>query len=409
MRIAYSGGVLTTETVASPGGQARAVRLGDADGDLNEDLLVALRNTDEAWIGRGDGAGGFSEWIRLDTRDQPADLGVGDMNADGIPDVVVLSDRGRGIETFVGNGSGFDAPAATNIPDDGVTFELSTLVEGEAPGIIAISDDTGFTGSIRRLRVLANDGDGTFTQIASDRLGPDADDLTVRNQNPGFDDDDDVLAVSSVTLLVYDNDGTGALPPGNGFAGGEHYMFLNIANQPASAEDPVDQMVDAFMFFRAGLDGVVDAVRSTATPPMRVLEGSTATARIELRDFEGDPVTDPASLSLRSLDGRAVASNPVMVEPGVYDIDLDATGAGVGTERIEIGVVVGSADPVVLMPRLRVGVTDQLADLDADGAVGFSDLNRFVALVQAQDPAADLDASGSVDQGDIDLFIDLFN
>jgi len=410
--VGLESGSLAAGVLADTGALSVRARLGDADGDGADDLLVALRNTDELWIGRGEGDGAFTEWVRLASADQPEDMGIADVNADTVPDVVVLSDRGARIETFMGTGAGFDPPVATAIGEDGVAMRLGTLATntpGDPVDLVAITEDDLFSGTVRRLRTYDGDGSGAFTPRTSFRVNPASESISLRNQNPGCDDDTDIVTLSGSRLIVLDNDGDGNTPLSAGFAGGDHYMFINIANQSATDEDPVDQMEPLFDAFRASLDGEVDAVRSATTPPARILTGREAKARVELRDLEGDPIGSDASFSFKALGAPIAIGSPVGLGAGVYDIPLSDLDGATGGAVVEVRVRVEGRE-VVLMPRLRVGITDIAADMNGDGVAGFDDVSRFVRALAQGDPIADLDADGVVEPDeDTNAFLASFN
>jgi len=410
VRIDYGSGALVASVAASTGAQSTRARQGDADGDGDADLLVTLRDTDELWIGLNDGAGAFTELTRLATADQPSDADAGDLDGDTLPDIVVISERGARVQSFMGTGAGFGAPVVTPLGEDGVAVRLASMQDADTtPDLVAITEDELLTATIRRLRTYEGDGAGGFAPISSYRLTGSADTFALRNQNPGCDTDTDAVAPSGARLIVLDNDGAGNLPLNSGFAGGEHYMFINIADQAASDEDPVDQMVTEFDAFRAALVGKTDAVRSVTAPPARILVGQESAARIELRDRAGDPVTGDATFSFKPIGAPVVIGAPTPAGPGVFDIALSDSGGATGRAVVEITVRIGADDPVVLMPRLTVGITDIAADMNGDGAATFPDVGRFLAALAAGDPIADLDKDGVIEPtDDTQAFLDSF-
>ncbi len=73
----------------------------------------------------------------------------------------------------------------------------------------------------------------------------------------------------------------------NGCADGDYYLNINIADQPAAADDPVNQLRDQFDTIRTGLLNRPDAVQSQVEF-IEVSEGYLLS--LELRDHTGQPL-----------------------------------------------------------------------------------------------------------------------
>jgi len=147
-----------------------------------------------------------------------------------------------------------------------------------------------------------------------------------------------------------------------GCAAGDYFMNFNVAFQFSSAPDPVIQLRDQFDEWRADLVGRPDARRSITSVAPPVLEtggGDVATISIDLRDWQGAPISiDPVSLEAapdpENSDGVSRVLEIRDLGGGQWEIDVRA-GQRAGTDRYAVTVDDGIR-PVVLMPRPAVVV-----------------------------------------------------
>jgi uncharacterized repeat protein (TIGR01451 family) len=105
-------GAFTTQTTFNPGPNARVRRVGDLNLDGRPDLevTVAAGVAAQTLIYLGTGAGGFSAPIEAFPGPAGAQPNAGDINGDGIPDLVTGS-GGRGVVVQLGVGDGTFGPA----------------------------------------------------------------------------------------------------------------------------------------------------------------------------------------------------------------------------------------------------------------------------------------------------------
>jgi len=98
--------------VVQAGENSNLVEIGDLNGDRQLDL-VSVDGQDGIWIRLGRGDGTFQPRTHFSTGNgsQPASLSIGDLNGDGIPDLVVAILVGGSVSVLHGQGNGAFSPA----------------------------------------------------------------------------------------------------------------------------------------------------------------------------------------------------------------------------------------------------------------------------------------------------------
>ena len=165
----------TPDAFGSIAGDNEHVRVADFNGDGHMDVVFVAEDTEQHNLFLGDGKGGFTRVSeRLPATSQANAVAVGDVNGDGLPDIVVgnttegkegvaqpflwLNDRAR---------PGWFIDASTShLPAIDVQAQGIVLadLDGDGDLDIAIASQDPIN------RLLLNDGGGRFTD-ATDRLG----------------------------------------------------------------------------------------------------------------------------------------------------------------------------------------------------------------------------------------------
>jgi hypothetical protein len=165
----------TPGAFGSVAGDNEHVRVADFNGDGHMDVVFVAEDTEQHNLFLGDGKGGFTRVSeRLPATSQANAVAVGDVNGDGLPDIVVgnttegkegvaqpflwLNDRAR---------PGWFIDASTSHPP-AIDVQAQGIVLGDLDGDGDLDMAIASQDPINRL--LLNDGGGRFTD-ATDRLG----------------------------------------------------------------------------------------------------------------------------------------------------------------------------------------------------------------------------------------------
>jgi uncharacterized Ntn-hydrolase superfamily protein len=367
------------------------VALADLDGVNGPDLVYST--TGQVLVRLNDGQGVFGEATVVGSPVSPSSLSVADLNADGKLDIVVGAGF-AGLRYYTGRGDGtFNAVTTVTLPaaargaavhdfnNDGRPDVAVVMAASGSSVAILRNTGTGFTtaqtlalnaigsslvaadvnrdgrmdlaclDSASRLVTMLADASGTFA-VTSRTAVPAANGAMVM---PDLNRDGlPEAVVSTGTTLVMGNTGGTFLNP-TGFAAGRYFMNINIANQPATATDPVIQMQAAFDAMRVSAAGMPDATRSrlalsTGASPVEV--GKRLAATVEVRDASGALVTTPLRLIEAALraDGQPNAridGAVVSLGGGRYRVNVVATAPG--QDRLLV-IVDDGRGPVTIMP-----------------------------------------------------------
>jgi len=383
---------------------ASAAQFADLHNDTNEVLLII--SNQQVHLLPSDANGLLDYSFPVSTSLDPKQIRAADINNDGLTDILVATGSSRVIDTFINTGTPenptFAPKISSPISAPAIDFQVTDLNNDTIPDLAVVMT------SGANFRYYLGDAAGNFTETNRTRLGGNPTNLLKADLNN--DGDQDLITNATSKLLIYDNLNNAIVQRQTGFARGDKFMFINIANQNAAADDPVDQMVTQFADFRASLVGKVDAVQTTTTIPSRILIDDPATpqsVRIELRDYQSNLITDPATFTLHFNQQNLTPSAPIKVAPGIYDIPISAKSsskAQPGNHTLKIQTTVNK-HTVTLMPTLTISTTNSLADFNADSYHDFFDISIFLRAFSAHNPIADLNNDALFDITDITLFL----
>jgi hypothetical protein len=219
---------------ATAGGPT-CVAIGDLNGDGRSDLAVASYTSGPVTVSSvsvllGNGDGTFGARNDYSTGDFPVSVAIGDLNADGKPDLVVANNGPATVSVLLGNGDGTfgaksDYPSGSGFPYGPTSVAIGDLDGDGKPDLAVANSDT-------RVSVLLGNGGGTLGAKSEYGTGDGPSSVAIADLNLDGKPDLAVANVASGTVSVLvniggvNNTGVEPTPPGLGRA------FLLLAPRP---------------------------------------------------------------------------------------------------------------------------------------------------------------------------------
>ncbi|MGB3654038.1 MAG: FG-GAP-like repeat-containing protein [Rivularia sp. (in: cyanobacteria)] len=209
-------GTFSDNTNYTTGGDVRSVVLGDADGDGFLDLLAANYDNDSVSVLLNKGDGTFKTETETETTEYDSEFTsksviVGDINQDSIPDTLILSYENT-VAARLGNGDGTFTPEINSTIGTSNTF-LEQVALGDVngdglPDLVAVSNN--FDGITENLSVLLGNGNGTFDSESKYAVGDRP--LSVALGDVNGDGRQDIVTANyygnSISVLLGNSDGS---------------------------------------------------------------------------------------------------------------------------------------------------------------------------------------------------------
>jgi hypothetical protein len=146
--------------VFATGSQPKSIALGDFNRDGRLDVVTANFGSGTISVLFGNGDGTFQPAQNFTAGIQTQSVVVGDVNNDGIPDIVVTSVQSETTDAFLSNGDGTFQPPKEFIFNNGYAgMTQIALGDMNDDGIL---DVVGIYGYGQGLQVWVGNGDGTF-------------------------------------------------------------------------------------------------------------------------------------------------------------------------------------------------------------------------------------------------------
>ena len=209
-------GFPVSSSVGANLGPVYAMAVADFNQDENLDAVVLVSNSNppygQANVMLGSGNGSFSPGVTFSFNLRPTAVATGDLNGDGIPDIIVAVSSGADVQyfnasvvVFLGKGDGtFQAPITT-YAGDGISAIVVADFNGDGRQDVAISN-SGWND----ISLLLGNGDGTFQ-------------TPVQYSSGGYN------------LVVADFDGNGSPDLAVGVGFGQVDLLLNAGTKGSAA------------------------------------------------------------------------------------------------------------------------------------------------------------------------------
>ena len=290
----------------------------DVNGDGKPDLIAAYCNDSNCTgyagvlLGNGDGTFQPAQTFSLGST-YPASIAVADVNGDGKPDLLVVSQCASGVhrcvEVWLGNGDGTFNLVYIDSSDPSATSIAVADVNGDGKPDLVIANAGGWVG------VLLGNGDGTFQAAVNYSSGHLSDSVVVADVNG--DGKPDLVVANECADINCDMNGTVGVLLGNGDgtfqpvvtydSGG--FQAVSVAVADVNGDGKPDLLVanecaignnceagGSVGVLLGNGDGTFQTVVSTSIP--------VAPAAITVDDFNGDGKPDVATASGFLLRGK---------------------------------------------------------------------------------------------------------
>jgi hypothetical protein len=303
------------EFLSAAAGQT-SVAIGDLDGDGMQDLVVTHVMQNWVSIMPGDGSGGFATAVPLAVGPAPRCVTIGDLDQDGDADLAVA--QTGGVAVLLNQGAGSFAPFVHYTT--GVSNNLSIAIadlDQDGDGDLAVAH-----GLDNAISVLFNAGDATFSTPAHTGVGLFAASVVAGDLDQDGDADLAVAIRNEARVVVLLNQGSGSFATAVPYATGAFPYSVAIGD--------------------LDLDGDLDlALPNNADPSVSVLlnHGDGTFARqagyptlpaptgAMIGDLDGDGDGDLAVISVSSMGFSVLlnAGNGVLAPHAVFTTRFSAS------------------------------------------------------------------------------------
>lgn len=305
-------------------------------------------------LGHGDGS--FGGDALYEVGEEPRDVAIANLDADGTFDVVVANAGSDTLSILPGVGDGTLGPAMTTAPDPFVRRPEGVAVE-DLDGDVAL--DLAVANVNERASLLRGRGDGTFTE--AETIGSSGRITGITAVQLDGDGEEDIATSSSFgTVEVLLNDGTGSFPDVT-----RHFVEDPVSMEDLRLEDIASADVDG--------DGAPDLVTANGDDSVAVLTNDGDGAFPSITLFPAGEA--PAAVAIGTLDDDgapdlAVADPGTRLAPGDFVQVLFNEGGGDFAPPLALRTGRG----VRLQAREPSDVA--LGDVNADGALDLVVANR---------------------------------
>ncbi len=353
----------------------------DLDGDLDVAAPVdfgAAGAPDFVGVLLGDGDGMLSAPVLLDTAQDPSDLAIADLDADGAPDLLAPGSAGTRISVFLGVGDGSFAPKV-DVSAGLSPFKIDVgLANGDDDvDVVALA----FGGTCK---TLAGDGAGGLTEVASVEVGSKAREISVGDVDSDGDLDALVSYAEATNYRVLLGDGAAGFVPQPFVLAPSTTLDGELADLDEDGDDDLVVLLDEVEQIPEWTGFIVQLSHGDGTFAAPVGYGTNRTpADLVVADLNRDgdldlfataPFTFP-QITAVLLPGRGDGSFGPLLRTG--DAPEEAVLADLDGDGVrELVVACGAGDGVALHAGLGHG---------AFGAPALTDMGKFPTAVAVGD------------------------
>jgi predicted outer membrane repeat protein len=259
-----------------------SVILGDVNGDGIDDIVTANSYSDNVSVLRGNGDGTFQQAQNSAAGDSPQSVVLGDVNGDGIDDIVTANRNSDNVSVLRGNGDGTFQAAQNFAVGDGPRSAVLGDVNGDG-----INDIVSANGNSDDVSVLRGNGNGTFQAAQSFAVGDGPRSVVLGDVNGDGIDDIVTANFNSDNVSVLRGNGNGTFQAAQNFAAGNDARSARLGDVNG---DGIDDIVTANLYsahvsvLHGNGDGTFQAPQNFATGefPYSVVLG----------DVNGDGIDD---------------------------------------------------------------------------------------------------------------------
>ena len=210
VRLGNGDGTFNPETTYSVGPEPWFLEIGDVDSDGNEDLLVSHARNAYVSLLTGNGDGTFDAEVQVPTVYPPFPMVLSDLDDDGYLDLVYGTASAMIVQRGLGDGT-FEGPDPALVVSSGAPDVVATAfgnMNGDGLQDVVLVRDEGTVGVTVRLA----GGDGSFNVSASPTMASTPNDVAIADVNNDTDSDVIVTTLPG-RVVVFLGNGDGTLGP----------------------------------------------------------------------------------------------------------------------------------------------------------------------------------------------------